>query len=200
MLFSSLVELFLSGYVWVWFLCGSSPSHGSAFFCFRVCGFGGFCGGWGGGGVAVLGFCHLFWISGTLFFWGFLWTLRNLESVCLCWWIYFFLRGRKRHATVVWFDLFSDDGDGHGNGHTWREVGEEVYQCQLRGCVMCFCGMCRYYSMYGHVAKLAEEILKGANSVEGVEATLWQVQNPFLLLPSFPFCTFQFQAWIFCAG
>ncbi|KAH8966362.1 hypothetical protein BDL97_03G021500 [Sphagnum fallax] len=32
-----------------------------------------------------------------------------------------------------------------------------------------------YYSMYGHVAKLAEEILKGANSVEGVEATLWQV-------------------------
>lgn len=32
-----------------------------------------------------------------------------------------------------------------------------------------------YYSMYGHVARLAEEILKGANSVEGVEATLWQV-------------------------
>lgn len=32
-----------------------------------------------------------------------------------------------------------------------------------------------YYSMYGHVAKLAEEILKGANSVEGVEATLYQV-------------------------
>jgi multimeric flavodoxin WrbA len=48
--------------------------------------------------------------------------------------------------------------------------------------------------MYGHVAKLAEEILKGANSVEGVEATLWQVQNPFLLLPSFPFCIFQFEA------
>ncbi|KAK1368477.1 hypothetical protein DCAR_0104446 [Daucus carota subsp. sativus] len=32
-----------------------------------------------------------------------------------------------------------------------------------------------YYSMYGHVAKLAEEILKGASSVEGVEAKLWQV-------------------------
>ncbi|KAJ4793402.1 NAD(P)H dehydrogenase (quinone) [Rhynchospora pubera] len=32
-----------------------------------------------------------------------------------------------------------------------------------------------YYSMYGHVAKLAEEIQKGASSVEGVEATLWQV-------------------------
>ncbi|CAM6098984.1 unnamed protein product [Calypogeia fissa] len=32
-----------------------------------------------------------------------------------------------------------------------------------------------YYSMYGHVKKLAEEILKGANSVEGVEATLYQV-------------------------
>lgn len=33
----------------------------------------------------------------------------------------------------------------------------------------------RYYSMYGHVEKLAEEIKKGASSVEGVEAKLWQV-------------------------
>uniref|UniRef100_A0A0D9WIB1 NAD(P)H dehydrogenase (quinone) n=1 Tax=Leersia perrieri TaxID=77586 RepID=A0A0D9WIB1_9ORYZ len=32
-----------------------------------------------------------------------------------------------------------------------------------------------YYSMYGHVAKLAEEIKKGASSVEGVEVKLWQV-------------------------
>ncbi|MCO5569964.1 hypothetical protein L7F22_023678 [Adiantum nelumboides] len=32
-----------------------------------------------------------------------------------------------------------------------------------------------YYSMYGHVEKLAQEIKKGADSVEGVEATLWQV-------------------------
>ncbi|KAG6491440.1 NAD(P)H dehydrogenase (quinone) FQR1-like [Zingiber officinale] len=32
-----------------------------------------------------------------------------------------------------------------------------------------------YYSMYGHVAKLAEEIQKGAASVEGVEVKLWQV-------------------------
>ncbi|KAI8567483.1 hypothetical protein RHMOL_Rhmol02G0125600 [Rhododendron molle] len=32
-----------------------------------------------------------------------------------------------------------------------------------------------YYSMYGHVATLAEEIKKGAASVEGVEAKLWQV-------------------------
>ncbi|BBN03018.1 NAD(P)H dehydrogenase (quinone) [Marchantia polymorpha subsp. ruderalis] len=32
-----------------------------------------------------------------------------------------------------------------------------------------------YYSMYGHVEKLAEEIKKGANSVEGVEATMFQV-------------------------
>ncbi|KAF8391438.1 hypothetical protein HHK36_023743 [Tetracentron sinense] len=31
-----------------------------------------------------------------------------------------------------------------------------------------------YYSMYGHVEKLAEEIKKGAASVEGVEAKLWQ--------------------------
>ncbi|KAI0495150.1 hypothetical protein KFK09_025299 [Dendrobium nobile] len=32
-----------------------------------------------------------------------------------------------------------------------------------------------YYSTYGHVEKLAHEILKGASSVEGVEAKLWQV-------------------------
>ncbi|KAK2447137.1 NAD(P)H dehydrogenase (quinone) fqr1 [Trifolium repens] len=32
-----------------------------------------------------------------------------------------------------------------------------------------------YHSTYGHVEKLAEEILKGATSVEGVEAKLWQV-------------------------
>ncbi|KAK4485140.1 hypothetical protein RD792_007753 [Penstemon davidsonii] len=33
----------------------------------------------------------------------------------------------------------------------------------------------QYYSTYGHVEKLAEEIKKGAESVEGVEAKLWQV-------------------------
>ncbi|KAL6646981.1 hypothetical protein ACP70R_014418 [Stipagrostis hirtigluma subsp. patula] len=32
-----------------------------------------------------------------------------------------------------------------------------------------------YYSTWGHVATLAEEIKKGADSVEGVEATIWQV-------------------------
>ncbi|CAI9109183.1 OLC1v1008957C1 [Oldenlandia corymbosa var. corymbosa] len=32
-----------------------------------------------------------------------------------------------------------------------------------------------YYSMYGHVGTMARQIQKGANSVEGVEATLWQV-------------------------
>ncbi|CAM8991584.1 unnamed protein product [Rhodiola kirilowii] len=32
-----------------------------------------------------------------------------------------------------------------------------------------------YYSMYGHVGTLAEEIKKGVESVEGVEAKLWQV-------------------------
>lgn len=31
--------------------------------------------------------------------------------------------------------------------------------------------------MYGHVQKLAEEIKKGASSVEGVEAKLWQVAS-----------------------
>lgn len=35
--------------------------------------------------------------------------------------------------------------------------------------------------MYGHVEKLAEEIKKGAASVEGVEAKLWQVINDFVL-------------------
>lgn len=34
--------------------------------------------------------------------------------------------------------------------------------------------------MYGHVEKLAEEIKKGAASVEGVDAQLWQVQIHFL--------------------
>ncbi|KAK8664824.1 hypothetical protein V6N13_084597 [Hibiscus sabdariffa] len=32
-----------------------------------------------------------------------------------------------------------------------------------------------YYSMYGHVEKLAQEIKKGAESVEGVEAKVFQV-------------------------
>ncbi|CAL1397671.1 unnamed protein product [Linum trigynum] len=32
-----------------------------------------------------------------------------------------------------------------------------------------------YYSMYGHVEKLAEEIKKGASTVEGVEVKLFQV-------------------------
>eukprot|EP00246_Nothoceros_aenigmaticus_P001890 TRINITY_DN1257_c0_g1_i4.p2 TRINITY_DN1257_c0_g1~~TRINITY_DN1257_c0_g1_i4.p2 ORF type:complete len:205 (-),score=30.54 TRINITY_DN1257_c0_g1_i4:843-1457(-) len=32
-----------------------------------------------------------------------------------------------------------------------------------------------YYSMYGHVERLAEQIKRGADSVEDVEATLWQV-------------------------
>ncbi|KAI4304304.1 hypothetical protein MLD38_039835 [Melastoma candidum] len=32
-----------------------------------------------------------------------------------------------------------------------------------------------YYSTYGHVEKLAREIKRGAESVEGVEAKLWQV-------------------------
>ncbi|KAG9153320.1 hypothetical protein Leryth_018028 [Lithospermum erythrorhizon] len=32
-----------------------------------------------------------------------------------------------------------------------------------------------YYSTYGHVLKLAEEMKKGAESVDGVEVKLWQV-------------------------
>ncbi|RZC78272.1 hypothetical protein C5167_002495 [Papaver somniferum] len=32
-----------------------------------------------------------------------------------------------------------------------------------------------YYSLYGHVVTMAREVRRGASSVEGVEATLWQV-------------------------
>lgn len=35
--------------------------------------------------------------------------------------------------------------------------------------------------MYGHVEKLAEEIKKGALSVEGVDAKIWQVENIFAI-------------------
>lgn len=41
--------------------------------------------------------------------------------------------------------------------------------------------------MYGHVEKLAEEIKKGAASVEGVEAKLWQVCASYYWL---------FQIWL----
>ena len=38
----------------------------------------------------------------------------------------------------------------------------------------------RYYSMYGHVEKMAEEMKKGALSIEGVEVSLFQVNStPF---------------------
>lgn len=33
----------------------------------------------------------------------------------------------------------------------------------------------RFYSLYGHVEAMAREIQRGANTVQGVEATLWQV-------------------------
>ena len=36
--------------------------------------------------------------------------------------------------------------------------------------------------MYGHVEKLAQEIKKGAESVEGVEVKLWQVGGFFKLI------------------
>lgn len=44
------------------------------------------------------------------------------------------------------------------------------------------CLLFSYYSMYGHVEKLAEEIKKGAASVEGVEAKLWQVCTSFRVI------------------
>ena len=43
----------------------------------------------------------------------------------------------------------------------------------------------RYYSMYGHVEKLAQEIRKGAASVDGVDAKLWQVGQSVLSLLAF---------------
>ena len=42
----------------------------------------------------------------------------------------------------------------------------------------------RYYSMYGHVEKLVEEIKKGVDSTLGVEATLWKV---WIMKWTFPF-------------
>lgn len=64
---------------------------------------------------------------------------------------------------------------------TWNSTLSIVFvQCSLphitslfQNFYCCF----RYYSMYGHVEKLAEEIKKGAASVEGVEAKLWQVRK-----------------------
>ena len=34
-----------------------------------------------------------------------------------------------------------------------------------------------FYSMYGHVEKLAREILKGVNSVPGFKGELWYVEE-----------------------
>lgn len=39
--------------------------------------------------------------------------------------------------------------------------------------------------MYGHVQRLAEEIQKGAASVEGVDAKLWQVNISLFSFPLF---------------
>jgi len=71
------------------------------FFCFRVCGFGGFWGGWGGGGGGCFGI-----LSPVLNFWNsiFFWFSLDLEKPRICLSLLmnlFFLRGKKRHATVV---------------------------------------------------------------------------------------------------
>lgn len=53
--------------------------------------------------------------------------------------------------------------------------------------------------MYGHVGKLAEEIHKGANSVEGVEATLYQVCSNFSISPleiRCPLCGRRWFSWL----
>ncbi|TQD77577.1 hypothetical protein C1H46_036882 [Malus baccata] len=61
----------------------------------------------------------------------------------------------------------------------------------------------RYYSMYGHVGRLAEEIKKGASSVEGVEAALWQVYlsifgAPVHCIPSFSLCLAPVSSIVLC--
>lgn len=38
-----------------------------------------------------------------------------------------------------------------------------------------FVDFVRYYSLYGHVEVMARQVQRGANSVDDVEATLWQV-------------------------
>ncbi|KAH7544259.1 hypothetical protein JRO89_XS15G0137000 [Xanthoceras sorbifolium] len=73
--------------------------------------------------------------------------------------------GEYAHAFKPW-DKWLAEGDA---------IISDFLQCfstLLLKASFCYC---RYYSMYGHVEKLAEEIKKGAASVEGVEATLWQV-------------------------
>ncbi|RXH83005.1 hypothetical protein DVH24_003503 [Malus domestica] len=57
--------------------------------------------------------------------------------------------------------------------------------------------------MYGHVGRLAEEIKKGASSVEGVEATLWQVYlsifcAPVHCFPSFSLCLALLSSSVLC--
>lgn len=58
--------------------------------------------------------------------------------------------------------------------------------------------------MYGHVEKLAEEIKKGAASVEGVEAQLWQVKSSLPLLPaiyvSYQNLKLKFDSFFFMVG
>ena len=55
----------------------------------------------------------------------------------------------------------------------FAEVVESYTGVKLWACMTDF--FIRFYSTYGHVAKLAEEIKKGAASVEGVEVKIWQV-------------------------
>ena len=48
--------------------------------------------------------------------------------------------------------------------------GDEEFECFVDVCVSG-----RYYSMYGHIEKLARAMEEGAKSVEGVEVHLFQV-------------------------
>ncbi|KAI5656898.1 hypothetical protein M9H77_25691 [Catharanthus roseus] len=43
-----------------------------------------------------------------------------------------------------------------------------------------------YYSTYGHVEKLANEIKRGADSIEGVEAKMWQSDVPVITPAELP--------------
>ncbi|KAH9326851.1 hypothetical protein KI387_007029, partial [Taxus chinensis] len=93
----------------------------------------------------------------------------------------------KHYATVLNMKLSENLECGDPEQETFRPLTAFLPENSL-SCIM-DCGrlkslnilllfvplLRRYYSMYGHVEKLAEEIKKGADFVEGVEATLWQV-------------------------
>lgn len=106
-----------------------------------------------------------------------LWVLTRCASHCCC---LFHTHGEGIHL-FVWHCLFVAFGWlfmmlSILSEHPSAIAGWSIYMFFFFTLfVFMNFAFCRYYSMYGHVAKLAEEIEKGASSVEGVEVKLWQV-------------------------